>query len=52
MVRLETSVAKRQFIAYAVFTFQYGQIRNLKEKLAEFDFEIFTFQYGQIRNYF
>ena len=50
MDRLETQFIFTKNIYSYIFTFQYGQIRNLGAGWDIQDIRVFTFQYGQIRN--
>ena len=50
MVRLEIILLYTLLLVFLLFTFQYGQIRNLLQVNLLGRLIVFTFQYGQIRN--
>ena len=50
MDRLETIMQQVLQLQFVEFTFQYGQIRNIRLSCNCLISVIFTFQYGQIRN--
>ena len=50
MVRLEICYPIIYYVKCFLFTFQYGQIRNIVSQSSVSNLHKFTFQYGQIRN--